>query len=141
VFKILTWHCQLQCNNNRELRHPNIITLMGACKHVNQLLIIMNYVDDMVAILIKPFFKIPLWLVCLQWECNLVYETYFQMEAVHISSLAKQVTRALAYMHSHDPVVIHQDLKPANVMVRTCIARMSFIFHYTGFTRISRICV
>ncbi|KAL5476297.1 hypothetical protein EMCRGX_G026222 [Ephydatia muelleri] len=30
---------------------------------------------------------------------------------------AKQIARVLAYMHSRDPIVIHQDLKPANVMV------------------------
>ena len=29
----------------RQLKYPNILTLMGACKEVNQLLIFMNYVD------------------------------------------------------------------------------------------------
>ena len=29
---------------NRQLRHPNSVTLMGACKQVNQLLNVMNYV-------------------------------------------------------------------------------------------------
>ena len=29
---------------NRQLRHPNSVTLMGACKEVNQLLNVMNYV-------------------------------------------------------------------------------------------------
>ena len=48
----------------------------------------------------------------------------FQIQPDHVRSLAKHITKALAYMHSHDPVVIHQDLKPANVMVRTSIDRI-----------------
>eukprot|EP00731_Ephydatia_muelleri_P036661 Em0300g3a len=45
-----------------------------------------------------------------------IYMPEDSMDPVHIGSIAKQIARALAYMHSRDPIVIHQDLKPANVM-------------------------
>ena len=109
---------------NRQLRHPNIVTLMGACKEVNQFLIVTNYVDG--CNLDQAIFQRSL-AVSLPYRNNLVYLKHFncQMDSLHIGSIAKQIARALAYMHSRDPIVIHQDLKPASVMVRMRIDRIS----------------
>ena len=58
------------------------------------------------AILIKQFFNGHLRLACNR--NNVVYLKHFnfQMDPVHIGSIAKQIARALAYMHSRVPIVI-----------------------------------
>ena len=67
----------------------------------------------------------------------------FQIDSDNVKWVAKQIARALAYMHGQDPIVIHQDLKPANVMVRTSIDMQNVVnlLHSTGRTQLSRICV
>lgn len=32
--------------------------------------------------------------------------------------IAMDIAQGLNYMHTHDPAVIHQDIKPENIMVR-----------------------
>lgn len=43
--------------------------------------------------------------------------THIQLDSAQKIKICCQMAKALAYMHGRDPQVIHQDIKPANVMV------------------------
>ncbi|KAL5494031.1 hypothetical protein EMCRGX_G015300 [Ephydatia muelleri] len=74
----------------RQLRHPNIITLMGISSNKSELLIVMNLVNG---------FNVD------------------QLDTNTVRSIAVQITKALTYMHGRSPRVIHHDIKPSNIMV------------------------
>ena len=44
--------------------------------------------------------------------------TLIQLTESDVHFSACKLTDALQYMHHHEPVVIHQDIKPQNVLVR-----------------------
>ena len=41
--------------------------------------------------------------------------------------IATKIAHAVQYMHHHDPVVIHQDIKPQNVLVSLLICQLQCI--------------
>ena len=50
-----------------------------------------------------------------------------QLSAVQAMYMAERIIDAVHYMHCHDPIIIHQDLKPQNVLVRAgAIIRASY---------------
>jgi len=83
---------------HRHMRHPNIVLFHGACIDANscEVALVLEYLDgeplDMT--MQKPNFT-------------------DQARLIILFSIA----RALRYMHERDPVVVHGDLKPANIMV------------------------
>ena len=47
-----------------------------------------------------------------------IIDCHFQFTDEKALYIASKVTEAVLYMHHHDPIVIHQDIKPQNVLVR-----------------------
>lgn len=85
-------------------KHPNIILLMAAVISVPESMVVMEYFES----------------------CNL-NEIIFEREVSdkyaldtnkrkHISS---QICSAIAYLHTSKPSIVHEDLKPANILVNT----------------------
>lgn len=81
------------------LDHPNIAGLRTALRSGNQMLMIMEYIDGQPLDLLQPHLPDP-------------------RRAVH---LIIQVLAALSYAHRRG--VIHRDVKPSNILVRTENAR------------------
>jgi len=55
--------------------------------------------------------------------CSCMSVFYLLMQktsSIKTLHIAKGVANGIEFMHSHDPVIIHQDIKPLNVMVRFC---------------------
>lgn len=100
----------------RKLRHPNIITLMGVCYNVSQLLLVTNYINgrNLEQIIFSDSWNVSK--TCM--ACTPNKQFYFQLDAPKRISICVQIAKALAYMHCRDPVIIHQDIKPANIMVK-----------------------
>ena len=46
-----------------------------------------------------------------------MYLFQFKMKEVDVATVALKISSAIEYMHSREPAVIHQDLKPLNVLV------------------------
>ena len=100
----------------RTLRHPNIVPLIGVAIEVGSILLIMEYIDG------KSLDKI-LFVECL--DVSLVQHMFCEYHVLHYIQLsesikvkiAMDIAQGLNYMHTHDPAVIHQDIKPANIMV------------------------
>ncbi|KAL5517274.1 hypothetical protein EMCRGX_G002788 [Ephydatia muelleri] len=82
----------------RQLRHPNIITLMGISSNKSELLIVMNLVNG---------FNVD----------QVIFKQALPLDTNTVRSIAVQITKALTYMHGRSPRVIHHDIKPSNIMV------------------------
>ncbi|RZF47238.1 hypothetical protein LSTR_LSTR004947 [Laodelphax striatellus] len=82
------------------VRHPNIVTLYGACSDVQRICLVMEYA-----------------------ECGSLYDVLHgkplrKYTAGHAMSWALQCAKGVAYLHSMKPKpVIHRDLKPPNLLL------------------------
>ena len=58
----------------------------------------------------------------LLWAINCTYAFILsQPDMLQKQSIAFQITKALVYMHSRNPIVIHIDIKHGNILVRPII--------------------
>jgi len=80
----------------RDMRHPNIVQLMGLCKHTSGLYIVTEYIPG--GNLRK---KLKDKSIEMSWELR--------------AKIAVDVSAAMAYLHSRN--VIHRDLKSQNLLV------------------------
>lgn len=83
------------------LRHPNLIQLMAYCIEPTKAMILMEYVegsdlDDLIFPEGTP-------------EIELTAEIKL--------SVFLQISKGLAYLHGQKPAIIHQDIKPSNILV------------------------
>ena len=53
--------------------------------------------------------------------------TFIQLSTEMSVATARQIIEAVHYMHTHVPMVIHQDLKPHNILV--CLPNINFPVH------------
>ena len=114
----------------RKLRHPNIVNLMGVCYEVSQLLLVTNYIDG------SNLHQIIFYNSCDVSETDMSCmspnkHVYFQLDTPKRINICIQIAKALAYMHGRDPVIIHQDIKPANIMVKHHVFIYSHMNHFT----------
>eukprot|EP00746_Dinoflagellata_sp_MGD_P129784 gnl/MRDRNA2_/MRDRNA2_63874_c0_seq1.p1 gnl/MRDRNA2_/MRDRNA2_63874_c0~~gnl/MRDRNA2_/MRDRNA2_63874_c0_seq1.p1 ORF type:complete len:638 (-),score=89.37 gnl/MRDRNA2_/MRDRNA2_63874_c0_seq1:400-2313(-) len=94
----------------RRLRHPNIVLLHGVAALPNTLGIIMEFVPGPN---LKEF-------ICSSNEAEKI------ILGGHRRQLLIGLVRALRYLHSQQPIVVHGDLKPENVLVEPHSGRDGF---------------
>lgn len=90
-----------ECNIMKGLHHPNIVLFMGSCSKPPTLLLVTELLAN------GSFFDIyhklprpePL------QQVRLAYNIAFDM------------SKGLAYLHNHNPIVIHRDLKSQNILL------------------------
>ena len=80
-----------------ELKHPNIVAFYKACIEVPCLSIITEYVSRGT---LKRYLN----------ECG-------NVSLMHGLNIMKQISDGMKYLHSHDPVILHLDLKSDNILV------------------------
>ena len=82
-----------------QVRHPNLILLMGVCIDSPNLCLVSELVPN----------------------CSLFQAIHKSMKPLSIENkfkIAIQITQGVAYLHSNNPPIIHRDLKPENCLVK-----------------------
>eukprot|EP00928_Gymnodinium_smaydae_P060959 TRINITY_DN4495_c0_g1_i1.p1 TRINITY_DN4495_c0_g1~~TRINITY_DN4495_c0_g1_i1.p1 ORF type:complete len:812 (-),score=98.50 TRINITY_DN4495_c0_g1_i1:114-2396(-) len=87
-----------EINTYRMLDHPQIVKYIGCVLEHPNLAIVTEYIPN------GNVF-------------DLLYTNGVNLPSAHRRKIACQVTLALCYMHSSDPVVIHRDLKTQNLVL------------------------
>ena len=92
------------------VRHPNITQIMAVSLEKNHIYIISEFVDGA------------------NLEDLLFGDDTQQKEAILSKTfyIAKQVTKAVAYLHNLNPSIVHRDIKPANILVAkdSCVTKL-----------------
>ena len=84
---------------HRNLHHQNIVRFIGTCMDINHVYIITEYVAG-------------------QNLEELIFSVKFHEVNIQTKiSIAQQMVDAVSYLHEHSPQIIHQDIKPANVLI------------------------
>ena len=86
------------------MKHPNIVELLAYALSEEEIVLVTNFIDG--SNLDKILFAVE-------------YVLGFKLSEQQELDIAIKVADAVHYMHSQDPIVIHQDLKPQNVLVST----------------------
>ena len=88
---------------HRTLKHPNIVTFLGASIGKDNLYIISEYVDggNLEDVLFDP-------------ETQQIFPSLTNHSK---NNIAVHISQAVTYMHNRCPKIIHCDVKPANVLV------------------------
>jgi Protein tyrosine and serine/threonine kinase/Ankyrin repeats (3 copies) len=82
-----------------QIRHPNLILLMGVCIDQPNLCLVSELVPN----------------------CSLFQAIHKSQKPLTLENrfkIAIQITQGLAYLHSNNPPIIHRDLKPENCLVK-----------------------
>jgi len=98
---------ELMCRAFSTVRHPNIVDFYGICADGLQPWLIMEYVgggsvEDFLA----------------------KKETGYKQLRSQAVTLALDLARGLDYLHSQEPVIIHRDIKPGNLMITGGLERL-----------------
>jgi serine/threonine protein kinase len=83
-----------------QLRHPNILLLMGVCPEPENVALVMEFVEG------KSLYTI-------------LHEDKVPLTTTQKFQLAKDIAKGCYWLHCLDPPIIHRDIKPANVLVDT----------------------
>ncbi|KDO31155.1 TKL protein kinase [Saprolegnia parasitica CBS 223.65] len=90
-----------ECSIMKGLHHPNIVLFMGSCSNPPNLLLVTE-------LLINGSF----------FDYYHKHDTPPADMLRHLSyNIALDMARGLAYLHNHNPVVIHRDLKSQNILL------------------------
>ena len=122
-----------------QLKHPNIILLLGYTKSADEIILIMNYIDgDNLDRMIfgkkekrevcTALLHVPALRHVIQQKINsgiffICIHIYLKFTSLQVKGIATKIALGVQYIHHYDPVVIHQDLKPQNVLV--CLSKLS----------------
>lgn len=91
----------------RKLRHPNIVVMHGACIDYQQ--------RDIVLVLERVFGQqLDAYVRQYHTETNFTFESVFGAFQILLGAC-----RALVYLHSRQPPVVHGDLKDSNIFIET----------------------
>lgn len=80
------------------IRHPNVLSLMGCCPRPPEVCIIMEYMPRGSLYQILQDSRIPL-----SWQL--------------IQRMALDAARGMNFLHQHNPIIMHRDLKSHNLLV------------------------
>lgn len=82
-----------------QVRHPNLLLLMGLCIDLPQFCLITEYIPNN----------------------SLFYALHKRKDRIlnlqERLRIALQIVRAISYLHNNEPPIIHRDLKPENILV------------------------
>lgn len=119
-----------------QLKHPNIVSLLGYTKSVDEIILIMNYIDgdnldrmifgtrekrEVCTVLLHAPALIHACYTGIFFICIHIFSKFTSLQ---VKGIAAKIACGVQYMHHHDPVVIHQDLKPQNVLV--CLSKLIY---------------
>lgn len=82
-----------------DVRHPNLVLLMGVCIDLPHLCIVTEYVPN------STLFSL------------LHRNTTVRLAFADRLNIAIQLTKALTYLHGRTPPIVHRDLKPENCLM------------------------
>ncbi|KAE9049538.1 hypothetical protein PR001_g3220 [Phytophthora rubi] len=80
-----------------KLRHPNVVTLIGACLEPPNLCMVMELCDYSLH--------------------HLLHGTNTYLSPQQLTRIAGDIANGMRFLHSRKPAVIHRDLKSANVLL------------------------
>jgi serine/threonine protein kinase len=80
------------------IRHPNVLSLMGCCPRPPEVCIVMEYMPRGSLYQILQDSRIPL-----SWQL--------------IQRMALDAARGMNFLHQHNPIIMHRDLKSHNLLV------------------------
>ncbi|KAL4172009.1 hypothetical protein KRP22_007185 [Phytophthora ramorum] len=80
-----------------KLKHPNVVTLIGACLEPPNLCMVMELCDHSLS--------------------HLLHDTNTYLSPQQLTRIAAEVANGMRFLHSRRPAVIHRDLKSANVLL------------------------
>ncbi|KAG6957675.1 hypothetical protein JG687_00009839 [Phytophthora cactorum] len=90
-----------ECSIMKGLHHPNIVLFMGSCSKPPTLLLVTELLAN--GSFFDIYHKMPR------------PEPARQLRLAH--SVAFDMAKGLAYLHNHNPIVIHRDLKSQNILL------------------------
>lgn len=90
-----------ECSIMRGLHHPNIVLFMGSCSKPPTLLLVTELLAN--GSFFDIYHKVPK--PEQSQQLRLAYNVAFDM------------SKGLAYLHNHNPIVIHRDLKSQNILL------------------------
>jgi serine/threonine protein kinase len=97
--KHLDTEIEKELNIHSQLKHINIVQLIAAATEGCKYYLLCEYINGY------------------NLDTIIFDSTPIQVTDEFKRSVALQTARALAYLHGRSPMIIHQDLKPANIMV------------------------
>lgn len=87
-----------ECTAMESLRHPNIVTFMGACTKFPNLAIVLEYCPNK-----------SLW--------SLLQNKNYSLKWSDRIWLALEISRGMNYLHCFPTPIIHRDLKSLNILI------------------------
>ena len=92
----------------------------GCARILDEFVIVMNYIDG--SNLDRVLFGKKKEKVAIMYKIiNFYLYTTLQLSDEDKKYIAGEVCKGVQYMHNHMPVIIHQDLKPQNILVNNLI--------------------
>jgi serine/threonine protein kinase len=123
--------------SNRSIRHPCIVTLMGVCLFDDyQLMLVTNLIEgyNLQSIIFQKLLTVSMNLYVNPKPIK-IHVLFMQLDTRSKLRISVQVAKAVSYLHSRRPAIIHQDIKPANILVNNivfhvhCKGDFSFSIH------------
>ena len=105
--------------SNRSIRHPCIVTLMGVCLFDDyQLMLVTNLIEgyNLQSIIFQKLLTVSMNLYVNPKPIK-IHVLFMQLDTRSKLRISVQVAKAVSYLHSRRPAIIHQDIKPANILV------------------------
>uniref|UniRef100_A0A6B2L1A0 Protein kinase domain-containing protein n=1 Tax=Arcella intermedia TaxID=1963864 RepID=A0A6B2L1A0_9EUKA len=84
-----------------QIRHPNVVNIMGACTNPKNCLIVTEYLPN------KD----------LQYMLDKCHKNKETIDPLYALKFAHDIASGMHWLHCSQPKIIHRDLKPANVLI------------------------
>jgi len=95
----------------RHVRHPHIVLFYGACVNLAQgrMAVILELIQG---VTLQDFVH-----QCSSGSTSMALATTHSIEAIH-QAILRDVGRALCYLHSRQPCIVHGDIKDTNILIQ-----------------------